>query len=278
MKNFQSHYDELKSLLRNESGLDKETLRERYEKAVEDVQPDTDLYDLNDTDRDVILALMHRIERMHSLGHHDYVRDDISQLTFYPEDHVSVTFNSHWNQRSDQELYQTITGYMNNMFNKGGNFGPQDEPFFSGEIYHKVAEGQMKEFAETLTKATHQIANNIIDNVSNYWAWKPDIFAYVFYVFEKFFDYSYHMMIGDGALLDFEPDALYESPELDLPLIVERKMYEKEDKLYDIVKDMLDFIEETDICNSNNIIWVRTIMFNIGLAAFQTVGRTEKLK
>lgn len=164
------------------------------------------------------------------------------------------------------------------MFNKGGNFGPQDEPFFSGEIYHKVAEGQMKEFAETLTKATHQIANHIIDNVSNYWAWKPDIFAYVFYVFEKFFDYSYHMMIGDGALLDFEPDALYESPDLDLPLIVERKMYEKEDKLYDIVKDMLDFIEETDICNSNNIIWVRTIMFNIGLAAFQTVGRTEKLK
>lgn len=278
MKNFQSHYDELKSLLRNESGLDKETLRERYEKAVEDVQPDTDLYDLNDTDRDVILALMHRIERMHSLGHHDYVRDDISQLTFYPEDHVSVTFNSHWNQRSDPELYQTITGYLNNMFNKGGNFGPQDEPFFSGEIYHKVAEGQMKEFAETLTKATHQIANHIIDNVSNYWAWKPDIFAYVFYVFEKFFDYSYHIMIGDGALLDFEPDALYESPDLDLPLIVERKMYEKEDKLYDIVKDMLDFIEETDICNSNNIIWVRTIMFNIGLAAFQTVGRTEKLK
>ena len=278
MKNFQSHYDEFRSLLRNESWLGKEALRERYEKAVEDVQPDTDLYDLNDTDRDVILALMHRIERMHSLGHHDYVRDDISQLTFYPEGHVSVTFNSHWNQRSEQELYQTITGYLNNMFNKGGNFGPQDERFFSGEIHHKVAENQMKEFAETLTKATHQIANHIIDNVSNYWAWKPDIFAYVFYVFEKFFDYSYHMMIGDDASLDFEPDALYESPDFDLPLTVERKMYEQEDKLYDIVKDMLDFIEETDICNSNNIICVRTIMFNIGLAAFQTVGRTEKLK
>ena len=29
MKNFQSHYDELKSLLRNESGLDKDALRER---------------------------------------------------------------------------------------------------------------------------------------------------------------------------------------------------------------------------------------------------------
>lgn len=278
MKNFQSHYDALKSLLQNDDGLDKDALREKYEIVVESAQADTNLYDFNDTDRDVVSALMHRIERMHSLGHHDYNRDDISQLTFYPADHVAVTFNSHWNQRPEQELYQTITLYLTNLFNKGGNLGPQDEPFYSGEIYHKVSEEQMKEFAETLTKATHGIANHIIENVSNNWAWKPDIFAYVFYVFETFIDYSYHMLTDDNASLDFEPDALYENPVLDLPLNVERKMYEKEDKLYDIVKDLLDFIEETDICNSNNVIWVRTIMFNIGLAAFQTVGRMEKLK
>lgn len=278
MKNFLSHYTAMKSLLQNEDGLDKDALREKYEIAVQDAQADTNLYDFNDTDRDVILALMHRIERMHSLGHHDYSRDDISQLTFHPKDHVSVTFNSHWNQRPEKELYQTITRYLVEMFNKGGNFGPQDEPFHSGEIYHKVSEDQMKEFAETLTKATHQIADHIIENVSNNWAWEPDIFAYVFYVFEKFFDFSYHMIIGDDASLDFEPDALYEPPILNLPLKIERKMYEKEDKLYDIVKDMLNFIEETDICNSNNVIWVRTIMFNMGLAAFQTIGRIEELK
>lgn len=34
MKNFQSHYDELKSLLRNESELDKEALRESFEIAM----------------------------------------------------------------------------------------------------------------------------------------------------------------------------------------------------------------------------------------------------
>lgn len=34
MKNFQSHYNEFKSLLRNESGLDKDALRESFEIAM----------------------------------------------------------------------------------------------------------------------------------------------------------------------------------------------------------------------------------------------------
>ena len=104
MKNFQSHYDEFKSLLRNESGLDKEALRESFEIAMEKAEKDINLLDFDDEDRDVVSALMHRIQRMHSLRHHDYVRDDISQLSFYPEGHVSVTFNSHWNQKSEKEL------------------------------------------------------------------------------------------------------------------------------------------------------------------------------
>ncbi|WP_289689408.1 hypothetical protein [Bacteroides acidifaciens] len=239
---------------------------------------DINLLDFDDADRDVVSALMHRIQRMHSLGHHDYVRDDISQLTFYPHEHVSVTFNSHWNQKSEKELYQPIHNYFRDILNKGGNFGPQDEPFCSGEIFHRVTEAQMQEFVQTLTNATHQIADHIVENFSNNWAWKPDIYAYSFYTYEKFFDYTYHMVIDEECELDFEPDALYECPVLNLPLNVERRMYVKEDKLHDIVKDLLDFIEETDICNSNNVIWVRTILFNIGLAAFQTVCRTKELK
>lgn len=99
MKNFQSHYYEFKSLLRNESELDKEALRESFEIAMEKAEKDINLLDFDDEDRYVVSALMHRIQRMHSLGHHDYVRDDISQFSFYPEGHVSVTFNSHWNQK-----------------------------------------------------------------------------------------------------------------------------------------------------------------------------------
>ena len=278
MKNFQSHYDELKSLLRNESRLDKDALRENFEIAMENAEKDINLLDFDDEDRYVVSALMHRIQRMHSLGHHDYVRDDISQLSFYPEGHVSVTFNSHWNRESEKELYQPIHNYFRDMLNKGGNLGPQDEPFYSGEIFHRVAEEQMQEFVQTLTNSTHQVADHIVENVSNNWAWKPDSYAYSFYTFEKFFDIAYHMVIDEECELDFEPDALYECPVLKLPLNVERRMYVKEDKLHDIVKDLLDFIEETDICNSNNVIWVRTILFNIGLAAFQTVCRTKELK
>ena len=72
MKNFQSHYDELKSLLRNESRLDKDALRENFEIAMENAEKDINLLDFDDEDRDVVSALMHRIQRMHSLGHHDY--------------------------------------------------------------------------------------------------------------------------------------------------------------------------------------------------------------
>mgnify|MGYP007025216764 CR=1 FL=1 len=200
-------------------------------------------------------------------------------------------------QKSEKELYQPIHNYFRDMLNKGGNFGPQDEPFYSGEIHHKVTEEQMQEFVQTLTNATHQVADHIVENVSNNWAWKPDIYAYSFYTFEKFFercspspcslgiryinaaitslssssksrrfmsfwafvtaksysllkeplfnpegfwrrkpdiyaysfytfekffDYTYHMVIGEEYELDFEPDALYECPILNMPLNVER--------------------------------------------------------
>lgn len=38
MKNFQLHYNELNRLLHNESGLDKDSLRGEFEKAVENAQ------------------------------------------------------------------------------------------------------------------------------------------------------------------------------------------------------------------------------------------------
>ena len=135
----------------------------------------------------------------------------------------------------------------------------------------------MQEYVQTLTNATHQIAAHIVENVSNNWASRPDIYAYSLYTFEKFFDFAYHMVVDEECELDFEPDALYECPDHSLPLNVERRMYVKEVKLHDIVKDLLDFIEETDICNSNNVIWVRTILFNIGLAAFQCLCRSNEL-
>lgn len=50
---------------------------------MENVEKDINLLDFDDEDRDVVSALMHRIQRMHSLGHHDYVRDDILSLMLY---------------------------------------------------------------------------------------------------------------------------------------------------------------------------------------------------
>lgn len=277
MKNFEIHYGALKHLLQNPSGLNKGALRNEYDLAVINAQNDMNLLDFDDEDRDVIAALMYRIQRLHGLGEHRYQRDDISQLTFYPHEQMSLTFNSHWNQKSEKELYQPIHNYFRDMLNKGGNFGSQDEPFYSGEIFHKVTDEQMQEFVQALTTATHQVADHIVEHVSNNWAWKPDIYAYSFYTFEKFFDYTYHMVVGEEYELDFEPDFLYEYPILNLPFNTERRMYVKEEKLHDIVKDLLDFIETTDICNSNNVIWVRTVLFNIGLAAFQTVCRINVL-
>lgn len=278
MKNFDKHYNKLKSLLKNESELSKDALIEEYEEAIDEAQGDINLLDFNDEDRDVIAALMYRIPRLHSFGHHDYERDDISQLSFYPKDHISLTFNSRWNQKSEKEVYQPIIDFFQDWMNKGGNLGPQDEPFYSGEIHHMVSEEQMQTLVQTLTNATYQVADHVIENVSNNWAWKPDIYAYVFYTFEKFFDYSYHMVLEEEYEFDFEPDALYESPVLNLPQNVEKRMYMKEEKLHYITKELLDFLEETDLCNSDNVIWVRTILFNIGLAAFQTVCRTPELK
>ena len=118
MKNFQSHYDELKSLLRNESRLDKDALRENFEIAMENAEKDINLLDFDDEDRDVVSALMHRIQRMHSLGHHDYVRDDISQLSFYPEGMCLLLSILIGTGNLRKELYQPIHNYFRDMLNK----------------------------------------------------------------------------------------------------------------------------------------------------------------
>lgn len=64
MKNFQLHYNGLKRLLHNESGLDKDSLRGKFEKTVENAQKDMNLLDFDDEDRDVIAALIYRIQRL----------------------------------------------------------------------------------------------------------------------------------------------------------------------------------------------------------------------
>lgn len=62
MKNFDLHYGEFKRLLQNPTGLNKGSLRNEYDLAVTNAQKDINLLDFDDEDRDVIAALMYRIQ------------------------------------------------------------------------------------------------------------------------------------------------------------------------------------------------------------------------
>lgn len=65
MKNFQSHYNELKSLLKNGIGHDKETLRENFDIAVENANKDINLLDFDDADKGIVFSLKHHTKRIH---------------------------------------------------------------------------------------------------------------------------------------------------------------------------------------------------------------------
>ena len=81
MKNFNKHYNSFKALLLNAEKKDTDTLRKEYEKCMNSAMKDTDLYNFNDMDRDVISAMSHKVQRIHSLGHLPYHRNEETQLT-----------------------------------------------------------------------------------------------------------------------------------------------------------------------------------------------------
>lgn len=274
MKNFEEHYKTLKEIL---SGDNSPEIKNRYEKEIQRVSTDTDIWNFEDSDRDIMSALSYKIPRIKG-WHPNYVRDKETNLTLGIDGFSIWNYPDPWENASDEQIFKPITNHMKPLYYAGGK-GAWDIPFVSGKTKRFIRPDDKYQFVGDLTESTHKIVNYIVENVKVDWAWRKDLYAFAIYTFEFFFEYVYDKVIlnREVSLNGFKPKELHSYPIKNLPVKAEQYMLTKEDRLNDILDSTFDFIEFNNYHLSRNPIWMRTILFQVGLGALKVVLESENI-
>lgn len=270
----------LRKILFNEEGKDKDTLMEEYFDIVDDIQNDSEMlliYD--DPDFDEVVTLQRKIKRNLTTDNNLFSRDPESQLFFRKDSYGAIPFNlCPYDDADEASIYKPITEFINQNFKASNSLNKADLPFLTGNPTHQISEEQMQTFAQLLTEATHKAAKHISNHATALWAWEKDIEAYAIYTFERFYELAYKMFIEgeDVKSVDYNPLEIYTYRVPDVPAEVESYMLKKETKLIDIIDSIKDMVEQRLFHTCHTPLWIRTILFQMGLGAFRVIGESKE--
>lgn len=270
----------LRKILFNEEGKDKDTLMEEYFDIVDDIQNDSEMlliYD--DPDFDEVATLQRKIKRNLTTDNNLFSRDPESQLFFRKDSYGAIPFNlCPYDDADEASIYKPITEFINQNFKASNSLNKADLPFLTGNPTHQISEEQMQTFAQLLTEATHKAAKHISNHATALWAWEKDIEAYAIYTFERFYELAYKMFIEgeDVKSVDYNPQEIYTYRVPDVPAEVESYMLKKETKLIDIIDSIKDMVEQRLFHTCHTPLWIRTILFQMGLGAFRVIGESKE--
>lgn len=270
----------LRKILFNEEGKDKGTLMEEYFDIVDDIQNDSEMlliYD--DPDFDEVATLQRKIKRNLTTDNNLFSRDPESQLFFRKDSYGAIPFNlCPYDDADEASIYKPITEFINQNFKASNSLNKADLPFLTGNPTHQISEEQMHTFAQLLTEATHKAAKHISNHATALWAWEKDIEAYAIYTFERFYELAYKMFIEgeDVKSVDYNPLEIYTYRVPDVPAEVESYMLKKETKLIDIIDSIKDMVEQRLFHTCHTPLWIRTILFQMGLGAFRVIGESKE--
>lgn len=270
----------LRKILFNEEGKDKDTLMEEYFDIVDDIQNDSEMlliYD--DPDFDEVATLQRKIKRNLTTDNNLFSRDPESQLFFRKDSYGAIPFNlCPYDDADEASIYKPITEFINQNFKASNSLNKADLPFLTGNPTHQISEEQMQTFAQLLTEATHKAAKHISNHATALWAWEKDIEAYAIYTFERFYELAYKMFIEgeDVKSVNYNPLEIYTYRVPDVPAEVESYMLKKETKLIDIIDSIKDMVEQRLFHTCHTPLWIRTILFQMGLGAFRVIGESKE--
>lgn len=270
----------LRKILFNEEGKDKDTLMEEYFDIVDDIQNDSEMlliYD--DPDFDEVATLQRKIKRNLTTDNNLFSRDPESQLFFRKDSYGAIPFNlCPYDDADEASIYKPITEFINQNFKASNSLNKADLPFLTGNPTHQISEEQMRTFAQLLTEATHKAAKHISNHATALWAWEKDIEAYAIYTFERFYELAYKMFIEgeDVKSVNYNPLEIYTYRVPDVPAEVESYMLKKETKLIDIIDSIKDMVEQRLFHTCHTPLWIRTILFQMGLGAFRVIGESKE--
>ena len=270
----------LRKILFNEEGKDKDTLMEEYFDIVDDIQNDSEMlliYD--DPNFDEVATLQRKIKRNLTTDNNLFSRDPESQLFFRKDSYGAIPFNlCPYDDADEASIYKPITEFINQNFKASNSLNKADLPFLTGNPTHQISEEQMQTFAQLLTEATHKAAKHISNHATALWAWEKDIEAYAIYTFERFYELAYKMFIEgeDVKSVNYNPLEIYTYRVPDVPAEVESYMLKKETKLIDIIDSIKDMVEQRLFHTCHTPLWIRTILFQMGLGAFRVIGESKE--
>lgn len=270
----------LRKILFNEEGKDKDTLMEEYFDIVDDIQNGSEMlliYD--DPDFDEVATLQRKIKRNLTTDNNLFSRDPESQLFFRKDSYGAIPFNlCPYDDADEASIYKPITEFINQNFKASNSLNKADLPFLTGNPTHQISEEQMQTFAQLLTEATHKAAKHISNHATALWAWEKDIEVYAIYTFERFYELAYKMFIEgeDVKSVDYNPLEIYTYRVPDVPAEVESYMLKKETKLIDIIDSIKDMVEQRLFHTCHTPLWIRTILFQMGLGAFRVIGESKE--
>lgn len=270
----------LRKILFNEEGKDKDTLMEEYFDIVDDIQNDSEMLLIYDNpDFDEVATLQRKIKRNLTTDNNLFSRDPESQLFFREDSYGAIPFNlCPYDDADEASIYKPITEFINQNFKASNSLNKADLPFLTGNPTHQISEEQMQTFAQLLTEATHKAAKHISNHATALWAWEKDIEAYAIYTFERFYELAYKMFIEgeDVKSVDYNPLEIYTYRVPDVPAEVESYMLKKETKLIDIIGSIKDMVEQRLFHTCHTPLWIRTILFQMGLGAFRVIGESKE--
>lgn len=270
----------LRKILFNEEGKDKDTLMEEYYDILDDIQSGSQaLLMYEDPDFDEASSLQRKIKRNLTTDTNLSTRDPESQLTFRKDGYSAIPFNlCPYDDADEASIYKPINEFIVQNFTASNPFNKSDVPFLTGKANHQLTQEQMQKFAELLTEATHKVANHIANHATALWAWEKDIEAYAIYTFERFYELAYKMFIEgeDVKSVDYNPLEIYTYRVPDVPAEVESYMLKKETKLIDIIDSIKDMVEQRLFHTCHTPLWIRTILFQMGLGAFRVIGESKE--
>lgn len=245
----------------------------------EDIQSGSLLTLYDDPDFEEVATLQRKVRRNYTTENTLYSRNPESQLSFRKDSYGAIPFDQcPYDDNDEASIYKPINAFIVQNFTASNPHNREDMPFLTGKACHQISEEQMQNFAEILTVATHKSARHIASHATPLWAWEKDITAYSIYTFERFFEVAYKMFIEGENIkdVDYNPMEVYSYRVPDVPAEVESYMLKKETKLIDIIDAINSMIEQRWYHTCHTLLWIRTILFQMGLGAFRLVGETKE--
>ena len=141
-----------------------------------------------------------------------------------------------------------------------------EKPLLTGIVKTQITQGQVNSLVNNLTELSHSFTEYVDFYDKGSWNWKRDCIFIAQYVFEKAAELTYKVVFN-GRADEWSYDIIdsFSYFQIDVSEDLQEKIDGEVCKLQDILINIMSFVERNDYNKLDKGVWLRPIIFNIGL-------------